>query len=100
MKQAYRNAGRVNPAARKQINEKRPVDDVGDQKYFGPKSHYEDVSASHATICHKAKTAAKVAAVNDCKNGRDDWIRTSDLTHPKRARYQAAPRPVVPDLVS
>jgi hypothetical protein len=27
------------------------------------------------------------------KNGRDDWIRTSDLTHPKRARYQAAPRP-------
>ncbi len=28
------------------------------------------------------------------KNGRDDWIRTSDLTHPKRARYQAAPRPV------
>ena len=26
--------------------------------------------------------------------GRDDWIRTSDLTHPKRARYQAAPRPV------
>ena len=28
------------------------------------------------------------------RNGRDDWIRTSDLTHPKRARYQAAPRPV------
>src|SRR5439155_16277480 len=27
--------------------------------------------------------------------GRDDWIRTSDLTHPKRARYQAAPRPVM-----
>ena len=27
--------------------------------------------------------------------GRDDWIRTSDLTHPKRARYQAAPRPVI-----
>jgi hypothetical protein len=27
------------------------------------------------------------------RNGRDDWIRTSDLTHPKRARYQAAPRP-------
>ena len=33
------------------------------------------------------------------RNGRDDWIRTSDLTHPKRARYQAAPRPVT-DLVS
>ena len=29
------------------------------------------------------------------RNGRDDWIRTSDLTHPKRARYQAAPRPVM-----
>ena len=28
------------------------------------------------------------------RNGRDDWIRTSDLTHPKLARYQAAPRPV------
>ena len=25
---------------------------------------------------------------------RDDWIRTSDLFHPKEARYQAAPRPV------
>jgi hypothetical protein len=25
--------------------------------------------------------------------GRDDWIRTSGLTHPKGARYQAAPRP-------
>jgi hypothetical protein len=28
------------------------------------------------------------------KNGRDAEIRTRDLTHPKRARYQAAPRPV------
>ncbi len=29
--------------------------------------------------------------------GRDDWIRTSDLTVPNRARYQTAPRPdVVP----
>ena len=28
------------------------------------------------------------------RNGRDDWIRTSGLTHPKGARYQAAPRPV------
>ena len=33
-------------------------------------------------------------------NGRDDWIRTSDLTHPKRARYQAAPRPDGPALMS
>ena len=29
----------------------------------------------------------------ELKNGRDDWIRTSDLTHPKRARYQTALRP-------
>ena len=28
--------------------------------------------------------------------GRDGEIRTRDLTHPKRARYQAAPRPVKP----
>ena len=27
--------------------------------------------------------------------GRDGEIRTRDLTHPKRARYQAAPRPVI-----
>ena len=27
------------------------------------------------------------------ENGRDDWIRTSDLTHPKGARYQASLRP-------
>src|SRR5271156_6314350 len=26
-------------------------------------------------------------------DGRDDWIRTSDLTHPKGALYQAEPRP-------
>ena len=29
-------------------------------------------------------------------DGRDGEIRTRDLTHPKRARYQAAPRPVKP----
>src|SRR5215211_5672975 len=34
------------------------------------------------------------------RNGRDGEIRTRDLTHPKRARYQAAPRPVENDLVS
>ena len=27
------------------------------------------------------------------KNGRDDWIRTSDLLNPIQARYQTAPRP-------
>src|SRR5271170_2863267 len=28
-------------------------------------------------------------------DGRNDWIRTSDLTHPKGALYQAEPRPDV-----
>ena len=27
------------------------------------------------------------------EDGRDDWIRTSDLLLPKQTRYQAAPRP-------
>jgi hypothetical protein len=27
------------------------------------------------------------------KDGRDDWIRTSDPLLPKQMRYQAAPRP-------
>jgi hypothetical protein len=31
---------------------------------------------------------------------RDDWIRTSDLSHPKRARYQAAPHPVTAFSIS
>ena len=35
------------------------------------------------------------------KTGRDAEIRTRGLTHPKGARYQAAPRPVkIPLLVS
>ncbi len=43
----------------------------------------------------------KLAAVNVLTEiGRDGEIRTRDLTHPKRARYQAAPRPVSLDLVS
>ena len=33
------------------------------------------------------------AEILNHENGRDDWIRTSNLTHPKRARYQAALRP-------
>ena len=45
-------------------------------------------------ICHNNKNGRHAAAVRQSRNGRDDWIRTSDLTHPKRARYQAAPRPV------
>ncbi len=27
--------------------------------------------------------------------GRDDWIRTSDHTHPMRVRYQTAPHPEI-----
>ena len=33
-------------------------------------------------------------------NGRGDWIRTSDISLPKRALYQAEPRPdetIIPD---
>ena len=29
------------------------------------------------------------------ENGRDDWIRTSDLVVPNDARYQTAPHPVI-----
>ena len=29
------------------------------------------------------------------KDGRGDWIRTSDLSVPNRALYQAEPRPAV-----
>jgi hypothetical protein len=31
------------------------------------------------------------------KNGRDDWIRTSDPLTPSQVRYQAAPHPVFED---
>src|SRR5256885_4315340 len=41
------------------------------------------------------KTKGSQEAESPFHFGRDDWIRTSDLTHPKRARYQAAPRPVI-----
>ena len=44
--------------------------------------------------CHTAKRLPNGSRRLMIKTGRDDWIRTSDLTHPKRARYQAAPRPV------
>jgi hypothetical protein len=33
-------------------------------------------------------------------DNRDGEIRTHDLSHPKRTRYQAAPRPVIGSLVS
>src|ERR1700723_1819997 len=39
---------------------------------------------------HCTEVSVRTARNN---NGRDDWIRTSGLTHPKGARYQAAPRP-------
>src|SRR5580704_18152962 len=41
--------------------------------------------------CGEKENARKRRA--ESKNGRDDWIRTSDLTHPKGARYQASLRP-------
>ena len=43
---------------------------------------------------HPGKKGPQLFKSKALQTGRDDWIRTSDLTHPKRARYQAAPRPV------
>ena len=61
----------------------------------------EAVRVLRDRICHNVRTAAKVGSRNWLmKTGRDGEIRTRDLTHPKRARYQAAPRPVSLDLVS
>src|SRR5487761_1333082 len=58
-------------------------------KMFGMESEpidYKSISSSRRNL------PARFALIEQ-ENGRDDWIRTSDLTHPKRARYQAAPRP-------
>jgi hypothetical protein len=38
-----------------------------------------------AQICHKEERLPESAAVIVVRNGRDDWIRTSDLTHPNHA---------------
>ena len=55
----------------------------------------EAMHVLRASICHNARTAAKAGSrLMVDRNGRDAEIRTRDLTHPKRARYQAAPRPV------
>ena len=58
----------------------------------------EAVRVLRENVCHKSATThkrlPKLAAVSLIENGRDGEIRTRDLTHPKRARYQAAPRPV------
>jgi hypothetical protein len=34
-----------------------------------------------------------VSGMDPVGNGRGDWIRTSDISLPKRALYQAEPRP-------
>ena len=46
----------------------------------------------------KQKKKARGFYTSDLRfHGRDDWIRTSGLTVPNRARYQTAPRPdIVP----
>ena len=53
-----------------------------------------DLTPMFVTNLPQQQNGCQTAAVMFVRNGRDDWIRTSDLTHPKRARYQAAPRPV------
>lgn len=49
----------------------------------------EAVRVLRENVCHKsahnARTAASAAAVMFVENGRDDWIPTSDLTHPNHA---------------
>ena len=41
----------------------------------------------------KSEIAKTALLVSNGKDGRDDWIRTSDPLLPKQMRYQAAPRP-------
>src|SRR5437016_10354451 len=45
-------------------------------------------------IGHKTRTATNCGSRKCLKiNGRGEWIRTTDLTVPKRALYKAEPRP-------
>jgi len=37
--------------------------------------------------------AGRMEGIDAVENGRGDWIRTSDISLPKRALYQAEPRP-------
>jgi hypothetical protein len=78
-----------------------PARDKSEKKFVFESEHTkwrQSESFARAVVRHKKSrhfyggSSAVDAASND--NGRDDWIRTSDLTHPKRARYQAAPHPV------
>src|SRR5712664_781044 len=49
---------------------------------------------------HQKSKGFQSALIESPNFGRDAEIRTRDLTHPKGARYQAAPRPVKSLLVS
>ena len=72
--------------------------DIAQEMRFGHFRSHKPLSGR--TSATKQERLPKRQPLMVDRNGRDDWIRTSDLTHPKRARYQAAPRPVFPDLVS
>jgi len=39
MKQTYEEGSGIPAAAGKQVKEECPIDDIGDDKYFRPKSH-------------------------------------------------------------
>ena len=54
--------------------------------------------ATCGQLVAKQKKKARGFYTSDLRfHGRDDWIRTSGLTVPNRARYQTAPRPdIVP----
>jgi hypothetical protein len=45
------------------------------------------------TRAARGNSSGSKAEETERKNGRDDWIRTSDPLLPKQMRYQAAPRP-------
>ena len=62
-----------------------------DRVWLGKTKH--DMQKSHNTALFKQKAFA--AFRNRKKNGRGDWIRTSDPLFPKQMRYQAA---LLPDI--
>jgi hypothetical protein len=53
-----------------------------------------EIKLKHAAQSLRDRKRLPAPIMREAFFGRDDWIRTSGLTHPKGARYQAAPRPV------
>ena len=60
---------------------------VGAQRWPLPEAHGASARSGTARTRERSPTRARL------RNGRGDWIRTSDLFVPNEARYQTAPRP-------